>query len=382
MLIEDNIFSVADDYDAFFVDIYGVLYSGFGLFDGTLETLQKLKKNLGKKIIILSNTTQVSAEARQSYEKLGMLANVHYDLFITSGELLRHELRSNFSAFSALFPSEVRTIASLFQWNSGIFQDNVLRKVESYDDADIIYVGAPKIANNRIDVNDLRNEDGGVLQLDDVVCVNWKTVTNAAGDHPLAELAELLEEFFKKNKVLLVANPDIFAQVILKDAGIRVPLITQGCIGRYYEKLGGHVVYLGKPYRRIFEFATACVSEKFKDGSSLKIAMVGDTPWTDILGANISGIDAIMTLTGVVDEFIAAMSPRLSEAEKMEEFFCKISTKMMEMDLCKLLQKNKFSDGELSSQEKSRSDVDGDCQDMAKMVYPKHVIRRFASTFD
>ncbi|MDR3155954.1 MAG: HAD hydrolase-like protein [Holosporaceae bacterium] len=387
MQIANDIFSIVHQYDVLFVDMYGVLYGGVGLLDGVLETLEKIKKGFGKKIVIVSNTTQTSAEAQHSYEKYGMFGGLHYDLFITSGELLKHELNSNFLAFSSLFPSKVRAITSLFQWNDAVFQNNPLAKVDSYDDADIIYVGVPKVANNRIGIKDFRDKNGNAIRLEDLVNADWKIIKNSAGKCELAELAELLEDFLRKNKVLLVANPDIFAHGILGDASVRVPLITQGCIGRYYEKLGGKVVYLGKPYRRIFEFAIGCASEKFGN-SSWKIAMVGDTPWTDVLGANISGIDSIMTLTGIAEEFFAIAPSHLSETDKIDAFFSEIAIKLVEMSSSKLQQKCRSSEcryghsndvgGNVRPSGELYQPVDNDQQNVAQMVFPRYIIRRFA----
>ena len=42
MVIKEDIFSVADLYDTFFVDMYGVLFDGSELYRGTLDTLKKL----------------------------------------------------------------------------------------------------------------------------------------------------------------------------------------------------------------------------------------------------------------------------------------------------------------------------------------------------
>ena len=89
MIIEKNILSIADQYDTFFIDVYGVLYNGLSLYNNTLETMEELKR-LGKKIIILSNTTQVSEDAKRGYEQRGMYEGTHYDKFLTSGEYLHY----------------------------------------------------------------------------------------------------------------------------------------------------------------------------------------------------------------------------------------------------------------------------------------------------
>lgn len=47
--------AVADAYDAFLVDQYGVLRDGRGPYPGAAETLVRLKQ-AGKRVIILSNS--------------------------------------------------------------------------------------------------------------------------------------------------------------------------------------------------------------------------------------------------------------------------------------------------------------------------------------
>jgi ribonucleotide monophosphatase NagD (HAD superfamily) len=104
--------------------------------------------------------------------------------------------------------------------------------------------------------------------------------------------------------------------------------VTQGCIGAYYEKLGGKVVYFGKPFREIFEYAKTMV-----DGlPNEKIAMIGDTPWTDIVGANAVGIGSIMVLTGIPAEFFDRMPRSMTIDEKLDHLFNKIAPKMTKIN--------------------------------------------------
>lgn len=62
--------AVADAYDAFLVDQYGVLRDGRGPYPGAAETLVRLKQ-AGKRVIILSNSGKRSAENDRRLEALG-----------------------------------------------------------------------------------------------------------------------------------------------------------------------------------------------------------------------------------------------------------------------------------------------------------------------
>jgi ribonucleotide monophosphatase NagD (HAD superfamily) len=87
----------------------------------------------------------------------------------------------------------------------------------------------------------------------------------------------------------------------------------------------GEVEYYGKPYSPIFEYAS-----QFTNG---KVVMVGDTPWTDVLGGNLFGIDTILTLTGVSESFMERMSPNIPTSERIQNLLGEISSKMTHFKL-------------------------------------------------
>lgn len=298
MKIEKNILSITEQYDTLFVDVYGVLYNGLSLYSNTLETMEELRK-LGKKIIILSNTTQVSEDAKHGYEQRGMYSDIHYDKVITSGEYLHYILISQSQEISKSLGKEISSVKCLFMGNASIFADSQIIKTESFDYADLMYVGVPRGSYGRVRIDDLLDENNDPVKIEDVVHCDWHKLHNQAGRRGPSEFATVLERCLEKNKILLVANPDIFAHESDSNRQI-APVFAQGILGKYYEKLGGKVLYFGKPYTGIFEFAKQFAESESKN----KILMVGDTPWTDILGANNSGIDSAMVMTGVSGEFL------------------------------------------------------------------------------
>lgn len=296
MKIEKNILSIANQYDTFFVDVYGVLYNGFSLYDNTLETMEELKK-LGKKIIILSNTTQVSEDAKRSYEQHEMYAGTHYDKLVTSGEYLHYILTSNSQEISKNLGKEISSVKCLFMGNASVFADSQIIKTESFDYADLMYVGMPRTLYGRVRIDDLLDENENPVKIEDVVHCDWHKLHDPSGRKGPMEFAAVLEKCLEKNKILLVANPDMFAHE--SDSTHKIaPVFAQGILGKYYEKLGGKVIYFGKPYKGIFEFA-----KQFTEPED-KIMMIGDTPWTDILGANNANIDSALVMTGIAGEFL------------------------------------------------------------------------------
>ncbi|MBR1734077.1 MAG: HAD hydrolase-like protein [Alphaproteobacteria bacterium] len=298
MDIGQDIFSVAEEYDTLFIDVYGVLYNGMSLYNGTLDTMEALRKS-GKRLIIVSNSSLVANDAKIGYEQRGMIEGVHYDKCVTSGEYLNFCFVTKGKDLFRKQGISVTKIKCLFLGNSNIFVDSQIPKSDLFDEADLMYVGVPIASYGRVLINDLYDENNNLIPIEDVVHSDWRKLHDSNGNQGPKEFAVILEKCLEKNKSLLIANPDIFAHESGGNFVNRiVPVFTQGILGKYYEKLGGKVAYFGKPYNGIFEFA-----KRYAEPDA-KILMVGDTPWTDILGANNSGIDSAMVMTGVSGEFL------------------------------------------------------------------------------
>lgn len=319
MTIEKNILSLADQYDTFFVDVYGVLYNGLSLYNNTLETMEELKR-LGKKIIILSNSTQVSVDAKLGYEHRGMYKGTHYDKFLTSGEYLNYIFASKSSEIPKILGKKISSVKCLFMGNASIFADSQIQKTDSFDCADLMYVGIPRTLYGRVRIDNLLDENDNPIKIEDVIHHDWHKLHDPLGRKGPMEFAAVLEKCLEKNKILLVANPDMFGYESDSNQKI-IPIFTQGILGKYYEKLGGKVLYFGKPYGGIFEFG-----KRFTEPND-KIVMVGDTPWTDILGANNSGIDSAMVMTGVAGEFLKDNAIPLEQ--RLDKLYGEISYRIL-----------------------------------------------------
>ena len=97
-------------------------------------------------------------------------------------------------------------------------------------------------------------------------------------------------EFYEKllensiDKKMICTNPDLIV-----DRG-NVQEYCAGTIAKLFEKIGGKVVYFGKPYKEIY---TMCFSP------SEKTIAIGDNLNTDIRGANNMNIDSIFISNGI-----------------------------------------------------------------------------------
>ncbi|XP_071707468.1 uncharacterized protein [Rutidosis leptorrhynchoides] len=104
----------------------------------------------------------------------------------------------------------------------------------------------------------------------------------------LEDLETILEQSATKRIPMVVANPDF---VTVEARELR---IMPGTLADKYEKLGGEVKWMGKPYEIIYKSAMAMVGVDAHDSIA-----VGDSLHHDIKGANASGIESAFITCGI-----------------------------------------------------------------------------------
>ena len=102
-------------------------------------------------------------------------------------------------------------------------------------------------------------------------------------DKDLNYYKALLEGYI--NKKMICTNPDLIV-----DKGNRRELCA-GSVAMVFEKMGGEVVYFGKPYPEVYNQST--------DNKNKKILSIGDNLNTDIKGANLLNYDSLLISNGV-----------------------------------------------------------------------------------
>jgi ribonucleotide monophosphatase NagD (HAD superfamily) len=106
--------------------------------------------------------------------------------------------------------------------------------------------------------------------------------------------------------LMLCANPDWVVQ-----RGGKL-IWCAGALADAYEKIGGEVIYYGKPMTAIYDFVRAAAPD------AKRMLAIGDGLHTDVKGANAAGIDALFIADGIHGEEIGAVTP-----EHMAELFAK-----------------------------------------------------------
>jgi len=94
---------------------------------------------------------------------------------------------------------------------------------------------------------------------------------------------ELLKEHI--NKKMICTNPDLIV-----DKGKKRELCA-GSVALVFEKMGGEVVYFGKPFPAVYNQSI--------DNKNKKILSIGDNLNTDIKGANLLNYDSLLISNGI-----------------------------------------------------------------------------------
>lgn len=243
-----SVATLAETFDTFLLDQYGVLHDGVRPYPGVVDALRRLK-DAGKRSVLLSNSGRRAAVNGERLARLGLTGDL-FDHIVTSGEVAWHLL-----ATGALeVPAEARCLLLSRGGDRSALAGLPLRQVESAEDADLVF---------------LSGSDGDRMSLADYEAV-------------LAPAAA-------KARPCLCTNPD---KVMLTPTG---KAFGPGRIAELYQALGGTVTWIGKPYPEIYRFAL----DRLDRPSLAGVVAIGDSLEHDIAGAKRLGCSAALVLSGI-----------------------------------------------------------------------------------
>ena len=101
----------------------------------------------------------------------------------------------------------------------------------------------------------------------------------------LSDYENILKIGIEKQLTFLCANPDLVV-----DVG-ETREMCAGAIASIYEKMGGKVIYFGKPHPEVYNQSI--------DNKNKKILAIGDNLNTDIRGANLLNYDSLLISNGI-----------------------------------------------------------------------------------
>ncbi|MAJ24501.1 MAG: TIGR01459 family HAD-type hydrolase [Rickettsiales bacterium] len=245
---------ISNNYDAFIIDVWGVLWDGIEPYQYSKHTLEKLKE-LNKNIILLSNAPRRSHVVIEKLASIGITSNL-YDTIISSGEVCR---------------------------------ENCLRDKESLSLLGHNYYFIGQETDKGIALN---------LEIEETSSIHKSSFILVCGtrdfSHTLDNYINELDEGLKLQLPLVCANPD--KVVIRKNDQL---LICAGILADYYESNGGVVFRYGKPFSQVYKKCVNFFKNINSKITSEKVLVIGDSLETDILGANNNNFSSLLITNGI-----------------------------------------------------------------------------------
>tara|TARA_B100001057_G_scaffold403920_1_gene416351 strand:+ start:17 stop:835 length:819 start_codon:yes stop_codon:yes gene_type:complete len=231
--------SIAHDYDLFYIDLWGVVHNGITLYESAINTLKELKKN-NKDFVLLTNAPRPNETVKKFLEKMGMEEEFRNHVF-TSGEAALSYIKKSYSSkkFFHVGPSKDFDLFIQFKKN------------KSNELADSEYLLCTGLFENH--------------------------------DKNLNYYKHLFENHIQKK--MICTNPDL----IVDRGNIRE--LCAGSVAMVFEKMGGEVVYFGKPHAEVYNLSI----NNFKK----RTLAIGDNLNTDIKGANLLNYDSLLISNGI-----------------------------------------------------------------------------------
>jgi HAD superfamily hydrolase (TIGR01459 family) len=265
-----NIFEIADKYDLFILDLFGVIHDGDELYPNSLATVKQLRA-MGKKICFLSNAPRRAETASKKLAEFGINKKEDYDDILTSGEHAYH-------CFKAL--------------------------EENGEAINYFYFGPEK--DHKL-LQGLKHQE-----VTDVKEADLAISTGLEPHETVDDVAQELDMLYEHNVEIHCINPDKFVH---KKSG--KSHICAGAIAEKYVSMGGEVSYYGKPYSGVYQDVLSLFPEISQD----KILCVGDGMDTDIMGANNAHLDSLLISSGMHRSVLDTEIGEVASDEKIQILF-------------------------------------------------------------
>ncbi|MDR3440758.1 TIGR01459 family HAD-type hydrolase [Telmatospirillum sp.] len=261
---------IADRYDGFIIDLWGVIHDGFTPYPGATEALAELVKH-GKRAVMLSNAPRPSSSVIELMSGLGIARDLYLDL-VTSGEAVHDEMLSRRDPWFAALGHRCLHIGTERDLN--LFDGLALDLVGRLDEAQFLMVTG--LFNDDDQVEDCR---------------------------PLLDAARA------RNLPMVCANPDL---VVIASGR---PQVCAGALAQYYERIGGDVRYRGKPDPAIYDVCLARLGLSDRK----RVLAVGDGFHTDVAGAAAARIDCLFCTGGIHAEEMGTQYGKPPDPDQLEK---------------------------------------------------------------
>jgi HAD superfamily hydrolase (TIGR01459 family) len=243
-LDKEGLRSIVENYDIFYIDLWGVIHNGIILHDNAIQALEEVAK-AKKEYVLLTNAPRPNKIVSKILEKMGMHKKIREKIY-SSGEATLTYLKKNYL-------------------NEKFYHIGPNRDFDLFEE----------LKNNK---------EKEINKSAYLLCTGL--FENQEED------LDYYKELFKDhiNKKMICTNPDLIV-----DRGNKREACA-GAVALIFEKMGGKVIYFGKPYPEVYNQAL--------DNNKKKILSIGDNLNTDIKGANLLNYDSLLISNGVHKEEI------------------------------------------------------------------------------
>ncbi len=241
---------IAYDYDAILCDIWGVVHNGKFPHHLATQALERFRQERGP-VVMITNSPKPSVAIPRSFEAVGNQGEF-YDAIVTSGDATIDEIsrRAPGPAFK-LGPPRDDVLYETLELN---FSD--------LDEAAFISCTGP---------------------FDD--------------DETPEDYTDLLQAAQQLKLPFICVNPDVKVKV-----GDKL-VYCGGALAQLYQKMGGEVIYAGKPHPPIYRLCRAWLDELLGAvPPKSRVLCIGDNIFTDLVGAQREGYDCLFIQDGLYAE--------------------------------------------------------------------------------
>ena len=231
--------AIVENYDIFYIDLWGVIHNGINLHKNAIEALEEITK-VKKKYVLLTNAPRPNKTVKSFLEKMGMNKEIIENVY-SSGEAALSYLKKN-------------------SLNEKFF-----------------HIGPPRDFDLFLDFK--KNKMIEIEESSYLLCTG---LFEGQGEN-LNYYKELLKDY--TNKKMICTNPDLIV-----DRGDKRELCA-GSVALVFKEMGGKVVYFGKPFPEVYNQSI--------DNKEKKVLSIGDNLNTDIKGANFLNFDSLLISNGI-----------------------------------------------------------------------------------
>ena len=260
--------NISAAYDAFIVDIWGVVHQGGEAYPEAIACLQQLRA-AGKKVVFLSNAPRRASKVAAILAEKGIARNL-YDAVLSSGEAAR-------IAFEAGNEAPLNTLGPRYFLLAADGDDDLLHGLD--------YAATDDIS-----------------KADFLLTIGLSPERSTLATHQTIFAAAV-----RRGITMVCVNPD---QEVVR-LGQRE--LCAGALAQQYEQVGGTVAYIGKPYPYVYRLCLDILN----DVPQTRVLAIGDGIGTDIPGARSAKIDALLVTGGLLAENLGVTRLEAPDADAL-----------------------------------------------------------------